>query len=162
MAREPADASVRDDLAAFWLDRLEPGRFFSLSGKVAVVTGAAGGIGQWLSAGLAAAGAQVMLSDREAGPMEAIVGVLSGRGWSAAMMVADLEEDTAADYLVHGTVERFGRVDVLINNAGINRRMPMLEVSRDLLAHIWEVDYVRCYQLAQAAVKVMGDQEEGG
>ena len=60
------------------LDRLVPGRLFDLHGKVACVTGAAGGIGKWLSAGFAAAGASVLITDREPEALAAVAAAILG------------------------------------------------------------------------------------
>lgn len=142
-------------------DRLVPSRLFSLEGKVAVVTGAAGGIGTWLSAGLGRAGAQVLVTDREEGPTVAVSRALQAHGLDVSPLPVDLEASDAAQRIVGTAVERYGRLNVLINNAGINRRLSMLEVTHELLEHIWTVDYLRCYELSQAAVRVMIPQGGG-
>jgi NAD(P)-dependent dehydrogenase (short-subunit alcohol dehydrogenase family) len=162
MKNDAARQRSADDLDASWLDHLAPARLFALDGKVAVVTGAAGGIGRWLSAGLAAAGASVFMTDRNddavAGRMES----WAARGWETAFLQTDLEDDDAVDRIVHGAVDTFGRLDILVNNAGINQRVPMLDVPDDLLTHIWEIDYIRQYQLAREAARVMIAQGDGG
>jgi NAD(P)-dependent dehydrogenase (short-subunit alcohol dehydrogenase family) len=145
---------------ATWLDRLPPRQLFGLDGKAAVITGAAGGIGRWLSAGLAAAGARVLLTDRVEGPLTVVSEALAAQGWSVATLVADLEAEDTPDRIVDAAVKHFGRLDILINNAGINQRIPMLDVPRELLEHIWRVDYIRQYELAQAAARAM--LEHGG
>lgn len=158
-------AQSSDEPAFFdpdWLACLEPARLFSLAGKVAIVTGAAGGIGRWLAAGLAAAGARVLLTDRDEAGLGIAASALAERGWPVAASVVDLADDAAAAQIVAAAVERFGRIDILINNAGVNRREPMLEVSSALLRHIWEIDFIRCYELAQAAARVMAAQGDGG
>jgi NAD(P)-dependent dehydrogenase (short-subunit alcohol dehydrogenase family) len=151
-----------DAFESEWLERLPPNQLFSLTGKAAVVTGAAGGIGRWLSAGLAASGASVLLTDRAAGPLEAVVDAMSARGWPAASLVADLEDEETPQQIVDAVNHHLGRLDVLVNNAGINQRIPMLDVQRDLLEHIWRVDYIRQYELAQAAARAMLEQGHGG
>ena len=120
-----------------WLERIETSRLFSLRGKVAIVTGGAGGIGRWLSAGLATAGAAVVVTDRDAKATEAVAGALVDVGLRAVPLVVDLENGDAAAQIVGATVERLGRVDVLINNAGINARIPMLEVTTELDIHAY-------------------------
>jgi NAD(P)-dependent dehydrogenase (short-subunit alcohol dehydrogenase family) len=154
--------STEPTLDAEWLDRLPPEHLFDLRGKVACVTGAAGGIGQWVSAGLAAAGASVLVTDRELGPAASLVSALERSGWEAAALAVDLEDSDAAERIADGAVERFGRLDVLVNNAGVNRRLGMLDVTTELLEEIWKVDFIRCYELSQAAVRVMLRQGNGG
>jgi NAD(P)-dependent dehydrogenase (short-subunit alcohol dehydrogenase family) len=156
--------SGESTVSVFDTDRLEgidPARLFSLAGKVAVVTGGAGGIGRWLSAGLARAGAAVVVTDRNAEAAEATARALSNAGLRAVALVVDLEDDDAAARIVEFAVERFSRLDVLVNNAGVNARLPMLEVTTDMLEHIWKVDYIRAYQLSQAAARVMIAQRAG-
>lgn len=132
-----------------WLDRLLPSRLFALQGRVAIVTGAVGGIGRWLSAGLAKAGATVIVTDRDGSSVDAMAGVLCDLGLHAVSLGIDLNDDEAPTKIVDFAVERFGGVDVLINNAGINRRVPMLEATRQDFEEIRRVDYQRCYELAQ-------------
>lgn len=144
-----------------WLERLEPKRLFSLANKVAIVTGAAGGIGSWLSAGFAKAGASVVVTDRDEVGTTAVADALSTAGLAAAPLVVDLEDDDSASRIVDFAVEQFGQLDVLVNNAGINRRIPMLEVTTELLEQIWRVDYTRIYELSQAAARVMIPQGGG-
>lgn len=143
-----------------WLERLAPDRLFSMDGRIAVVTGAAGGVGRWLSAGFGLAGARVLLTDRDAEGLEALVAELGEQGVEADAFAADLDDAETPKQIITAALERFGGVDVLVNNAGINKRLPMLEVDAELLEEIWRVDYIRCYQLAQAAARAM--VERGG
>lgn len=154
-----ATGPVLDDA---WLEHLSPGKLFGLENKVAVVTGAAGGIGRWLAVGLAAAGASVLLTDRPGTPLAAIKAAITERGGQAAVLGVDLEDGDAAKRIVSGAVAAFGRHDILINNAGINQRLPMIEVPKELLDHVWEIDYIRCYELAQVAARTMIGQGAGG
>jgi NAD(P)-dependent dehydrogenase (short-subunit alcohol dehydrogenase family) len=146
---------------AAWLDRIRPATLFSLAGRVAIVTGGAGGLGRWLAAAFGLAGAAVVVTDRDAEPTDAAVAWLRGAGIDAHGLVVDLEDDDAASRIVDGSVARLGRLDVLVNNAGVNRRIPMLDVTTELLEHIWKVDYIRCYELSQAAARVMIGQGSG-
>lgn len=147
---------------AAWLEHMPPRHLFGLDGKVAVVTGAAGGIGRWLSAGLAAAGASVLLTDRDESQLQAVVEALAARDLPVAALVAELQSENSPGLIVDSALQHFGRLDILVNNAGINQRIPMLEVQRDLLEHIWQVDYIRPYELAQAAARIMVAQGQGG
>jgi NAD(P)-dependent dehydrogenase (short-subunit alcohol dehydrogenase family) len=136
---------------------LRPPELFSLEGKVAVVTGAGGGIGRWLAAGLGAAGARVLLTDVAAEALADVEGALAAAGVGAGSLVADLVEEDAPERIVAGTVERFGRLDVLLNCAAVNRRMPILEMDRETWDLIVRVDLRVPYFLSQAAAPVMRD-----
>jgi 2-deoxy-D-gluconate 3-dehydrogenase len=92
---------------------------FNLSGRVALVTGGNGGIGLGMAEGLAAAGAAVMIAGRDGVKSEAAVAALRGAGATAAMVTADVAEETSCRAMVTATLAAFGRLDVLINNAGI-------------------------------------------
>ena len=159
MSVDPARVPVALDPA--WLDRLAPGRLFSLDGRVAIVTGAAGGIGRWLAAGFGLAGARVLLTDRHHDPSSAIAAELRDAGVDARPLCADLEDESSPGRIVDGALEAWGRVDILVNNARIHRRIPMLEVTRDLLDHVWKIDYIRAYELSQIAARHMVDQGGG-
>jgi NAD(P)-dependent dehydrogenase (short-subunit alcohol dehydrogenase family) len=147
-------------LDADWLERIEPRQLFSLEGRVAIVTGAAGGVGRWLSAGFGLAGARLLITDRSGPQLEQLATELADHGIEIEASVRDLDDDDAPRAIVAAAVEAFGGVDVLVNNAGINKRVPMLDVDAELLEDIWRVDYIRCYQLAQEAARVMC--ESGG
>jgi len=145
-----------------WLEHLPPERLFALDGRVAIVTGAAGGLGRWLAAGIAAAGASVLLTDRVEPELVQQASAFEQRGWRVAALVEDLEVEDAPVRIVDAARQRFQRVDVLVNNAGINQRLPMLEVPRDVLEHVWRVDYLRQYELAQVAARAMIEYGHGG
>jgi 2-deoxy-D-gluconate 3-dehydrogenase len=95
---------------------------FDLTGKVAIVTGGNGGIGLGMAKGLAGAGAIVLLVGRNAAKGNAAAHEVRG---SAIFLTADVSKKTDCESLVGQTVERFGRLDILINNAGtIIRKLP--------------------------------------
>jgi NAD(P)-dependent dehydrogenase (short-subunit alcohol dehydrogenase family) len=89
----------------------------SLSGKVALVTGASRGIGKAIAAEFAASGAQVMLNSRKQEGLEAAAAEMTGE---VDICAANAGDDGAAEKVVRATLERFGRLDVLVNNAGTN------------------------------------------
>lgn len=140
---------------AAWRAWLEPARLFGLEGRVAVVTGAAGGIGRWLAAGLGAAGASVLVTDRDPAATERTAGELRAIGIRAEGLPVDLADDDAPDRIVDAAVARLGGLHVVVNNAGVNRRMPMLDVEREMLREIWKIDFEVPYRLSQLAARVM-------
>ncbi len=141
---------------------LSPATLFSLDGRVAIVTGATGGLGEWFAAGLGAAGAAVLATDLDDAALDALVGALSEAGVRAAGIAVDLADDDAPERIVEAAVEAFGRVDVLVNNAAVNRRMPILEMDADTWDWITRIDLRVPYFLSQAAARRMIEQQTGG
>ncbi len=139
---------------------LAPSAAFSLAGRVAVVTGAAGGIGRWLAAGLGAAGAAVLLTDRDEDGLQEVDRVLSSAGVETGSLACDLGADDAPERIVAAGLDRFGRLDVLVNNAAVNRRLPILDMDRDTWDWIMRVDLRAPYFLSRTAARVM--REQGG
>ncbi len=89
--------------------------------RVAIVTGAAGGIGRAMVRGLLAAGLRVVGVDRDRDPLEALAASVGEQGKTSELLTiqTDLTTDTAADEITEATRARFGRIDILVNNAGI-------------------------------------------
>jgi 2-dehydro-3-deoxy-D-gluconate 5-dehydrogenase len=94
---------------------------FDLGGRVAVVTGGNGGIGLGMARGLAEAGADVVIAARNAEKAAAAVAELGG---NAAFIPLDVADETSCRGLIEQTLDRFGRLDVLVNNAGTSIRKP--------------------------------------
>jgi NAD(P)-dependent dehydrogenase (short-subunit alcohol dehydrogenase family) len=90
------------------------------AGRVAVVTGAASGIGRALAEAFAAAGSAVVLADLDGREAEAVSERLRGNGADARAVVVDVSDPASVDELAKATLNRFGRVDVLCNNAGVS------------------------------------------
>src|SRR4051794_37808749 len=93
---------------------------FDLTGRVAIVTGAAGGVGRGCAEILAAAGAHVLAADVQ--DTNETVGIIKARSGSAESAVLDVADKDAFESLVADVRARHGRVDVVVNNAGIQRR----------------------------------------
>lgn len=141
---------------------LAPASLFDLTGRVAVVTGAAGGIGRWLAAGLGAAGAAVMLTDHDAASLDDVAGVLASAGITCGTFVADLGDPDAPRAIIDATWSfGDGRLDVLVNCAAINRRTPLLEVDPATYDALMDIDLRAPFFLAQAAAKRMSAQGSG-
>jgi NAD(P)-dependent dehydrogenase (short-subunit alcohol dehydrogenase family) len=144
------------------LNKLRPEALFSLKDKVAIVTGAGGGLGAWLSAGLAAAGANLLLTDHPRSSTEETATAIRELGVMVHQYECDLLADDAPTQIVDAAVKAFGRVDILVNNAGTNRREPIFEVSRKTWDLISIIDLRLPYELSRAAAKVMADRKSGG
>jgi gluconate 5-dehydrogenase len=139
---------------------LAPGRAFSLEGKAALVTGAAGGIGRWLAAGLGAAGASVLVTDLDGNGLDDLAEALAAAQVEVSAFPCDLGEADAPQRIAEAAVDRFGGLDVLVNNAAVNRRMPILEMDGETWDLITKIDLKVPYFLSQAAARVM--RERGG
>jgi NAD(P)-dependent dehydrogenase (short-subunit alcohol dehydrogenase family) len=141
---------------------LTPSALFSLEGRVAIVTGAAGGLGRWFAAGLGAAGAAVLATDLDEQGLEELATTLAGAGVRVATAAVDLGDEDAPERIVAAAVEQLGGVHVLVNNAVVNRRMPILEMDRESWDWIMRIDLRLPYFLAQAAARRMIEQGTGG
>lgn len=136
-------------------------RLFSLTGKTALVTGAAGGIGRVLAASLAEAGATVTTHDltlEMAQDAMSFVEAAGGRAIPVAGNLADVEE---CRRIVKDTIATTGRLDIVINCAATNRRKPITEVTEDDFDFITDVNIKAVYFLSQAAYPHMKAQGGG-
>ncbi|MFQ5426169.1 MAG: SDR family NAD(P)-dependent oxidoreductase [Gaiellales bacterium] len=144
-----------DEVTPDSIRSLAPAALFSLEGKAAVVTGAAGGIGRWLAAGLGTAGAALLLVDLDGPRLSALADTLQECDVVVETLVADLAGDDAPQRVVEEAVARLGSLDVLVNNAATNRRMPILDVDPDTYEAIMRLDLRLPYFLSQAAAREM-------
>jgi NAD(P)-dependent dehydrogenase (short-subunit alcohol dehydrogenase family) len=104
---------------------------FSLGGKVAVVTGGTSGIGRALSLGLADAGADVIATARRQQQVDETAAEIEKRGRKTLRVASDVGERSTLETLLAATLEQFGKVDILVNCAGIIKRRPTLDVPEE-------------------------------
>jgi 3-oxoacyl-[acyl-carrier protein] reductase len=97
--------------------------------KVAVVTGAANGLGRAIAERLAGEGARVVLGDLDAAGLERVVGLITNTGGQAASIVGDVTEEEPAGRLIDAAVQRWGRLDILVNNVGGSRNARIWDMS---------------------------------
>lgn len=133
-----------------------------LGGKVAVVTGGSRGIGLAIAAWLAEHGATVVVSGRDADRVQAAAKELEGHGTPVLGVPADAAKREDADRLVDVTRERFGRLDILINNAGITRDGLVIRMKDDDWDRVMEVNLRGAFLMTRAAAKVMVRSKSGG
>ncbi len=133
---------------------------FDLTGKVALVTGAARGLGQAMALGLAEAGADVMAVDML--DCAATGEQVAGLGRKCETLAIDLAAAGAAETAVGKTTESLGRIDILVNNAGIIRRAPFLEFSEKDWDDVMNLNIKAVFLLSQAAARQMVSQGKGG
>ena len=130
-----------------------------LDGKVAVVTGAAGGIGRAIAARYAAEGAMVIVADRdEAGVREAASAI--GHGCDAAAL--DVTSETSIAEMVEAVVARNGGIDILVNNAAVFDMGPVLEVTRKSFDLLFDVNVRGLFFTLQAVARQMVGRGKGG
>ena len=133
-----------------------------LAGKVAIVTGGSRGIGAATAAWLAEHGAAVVVSGRDADRLQSTVKQIEERGGSAIAVVADAAKREDADALVERTKERFGRVDVLVNNAGITRDGLLVRMKDEDWDRVMDVNLRGAFMLTRAVTKALVRQKSGG
>lgn len=141
-------------------DQLAPASLFSLEGKVALITGGAGGIASGLAKGFAAAGARLVLADLD----ERVVSraeAFRSAGAEAMALRFDVTDPAAVAGAFDDLVAQFGRVDIVVNNAGIIVRKPFLELSIEEWKRVIDVDLTACFIVAQEAARRMVAQGWG-
>lgn len=131
---------------------------FRLDGKVALITGAAGGIGNKIARTLHAQGAILALTDRNAGPMEDLKKELGER---VELFTGDLTKPEDVKNLVEAVEEKLGRIDILVNNAGLTRDNLFIRMSDEDWQLVLDVNLSAGFKLAKAAVRGMMKRRYG-
>jgi NAD(P)-dependent dehydrogenase (short-subunit alcohol dehydrogenase family) len=134
---------------------------FRLDGQVALVTGAARGLGRAIALALADAGADVALGLRDAASGTELVAEVEALGRQALALQMDVTRRDEVDAAVAATVERFGRIDVLVNNAGGGRMGGALEVTEEDFDHIVDINLKATFFVSQAVARQMIHQGGG-
>jgi len=134
---------------------------WNLQGKVAIVTGGNGGIGLGMAQGLAAAGATVVIAARNADKSTAAVATLVASGGVASAIEVDVTDEAACQAMVASAVGTHGRLDILINNAGINIRKPPQNYTLAEWHQILQTNLTSAFLCSQAAYPAM-EQASGG
>lgn len=122
---------------------------FSLSGKVAIVTGASRGLGAAIAAGIHAAGGTVILAARDEARLRVLADSLNRKDRRAEVCVTDVTARPALNALVTSTIERHGRIDVLVNNAGIGHRVTSEDFPAEMWAKVLSTNLDAAFFLAQ-------------
>ena len=133
-----------------------------LGGRAALVTGAAQGFGFACARRLAEAGAAVLLTDRRADRVETAAGRLAEHGKRIGWAVGDVSVRDEVDALVDGAVARFGRLDVLVNNAAAYSNFRIDEMPLDTFANVLDVNVNGAFWFARQAARQMLAQGDGG
>ncbi len=124
---------------------------FRLDGKVAVVTGGNGGIGLGMARGLTQAGAAVVIAARDEAKSSAAVSDLRALGTDCQAIRTDVTNEESVAALVRQTVAHFGRLDILINNAGVKIRLPVQELTLDQWHQVIDTNLTSAFMCSKAA-----------
>lgn len=111
-----------------------------LTGKTAVVIGGTSGIGLAIALGLAEAGADVVPTSRRAEQVAAAAGKIEEEGRRAARIISDVSDRTSIEHLLKEAVSEFGKVDILVNSAGMTKRQPTINVDEETWNRIFDIN----------------------
>ena len=128
---------------------------FRLDGRVAIVTGASSGLGVAFAQGLAEAGADVVLGARRADRLEQTADLVRATGRRAVTVATDVAEPDACTALVQAAMDELGKVDVLVNNAGVGTAVPATRETPEQFRSVIDVNLNGCYWMAQSCGRVM-------
>lgn len=134
---------------------------FDLSGKVALVTGGNGGIGLGMARGLARHGATLAIAGRNRDKSQAAIAELQALGATAEAFVADIADANAVEGLMVAVAKRFGGLDILINNAGINIRKAPHELGLDEWRQVIDTNLTSAFVASKAAYPLMKERRGG-
>ncbi len=134
----------------------------SLTGRVALVTGASQGLGAYFATRLAAAGAQVAVAARKTVACEALCERIAASGGTARPFALDVTDAASVEAAVAGTVEAFGGLDIVVNNAGVTATTPLLDLSEADWDKILDTNLKGAFLTAQAAARAMVTAGKGG
>lgn len=130
-------------------------KLFDLKGRVALVTGGNGGIGLGMAQGMADAGATIIVAGRNAKKADAALKQLHASGVEAAFIAVDVADDQSCADLITSSVAQFGRLDILINNAGMNNRKLPDEYNMTEWRQVMDVNLNSAFACCQAAYPEM-------
>jgi len=134
---------------------------FDLTGDVAVITGASGGLGSAIARGLARVGARLLLVDLAADPLVALQEQITAAGGQATVQLADVTQQTDVTEAIERAVTVYGRLDTLVNCAGVTMRQPALDFTEAQWDRIIAVNLKGTWLCCQAAGRVMIPQRKG-
>ena len=136
-----------------------------LSGKAAVVTGASSGNGRAIARRFAEEGARVTVADVRESPRlggEPTHELIEAEGGDAQYLETDVTDLSAVQAVVEATVDAYGSLDIMVNNAGVERQLPIEEATEEDFAWLMDINLKGVYFGSQAAIGVMREQESGG
>lgn len=132
-----------------------------INGKVALVTGASSGLGAAIATEFAAAGASLIVGARRKAPLDAFVAEVEGKGGQALAVQCDVSREAEVQAMFAAGLERFGRIDILINNAGIADHTPTDELSFARWSEVIDTNLNGAFLCAREALRIMKRQGAG-
>ena len=141
-------------------DHLTPEKLFSLKGKCALVTGAAGGIASGVVYAFAAAGARLILADRNESVRDR-ADFLEQSGVETCALIFDVTDPEAVTRAVNDAAGKWGRLDILVNNAAVIGRKPFLDLTLEEWREVIDTDLSGYFMVAQQAASKMAVQGAG-
>lgn len=131
-----------------------------VSGKVAIITGSTRGIGEGIARGLAAEGATVIISGPNANEGEQVAYEIAQTGQHALFIAVDVTDSVGCTQLIHTALDHYGRLDVLVNNAGIFPSASLEDTTPELWDQVFAVNVRGAFLCCRAAIPIM--QQQGG
>ncbi|MBI1911706.1 MAG: glucose 1-dehydrogenase [Deltaproteobacteria bacterium] len=134
---------------------------FSLENKVALVVGGGSGLGQAIAEGLADAGANVIVSGRNKEKLQETVGKIKGAGKKASEIEMDILDKKSVDEAIELALKKFGRIDILVNSAGIHLKKSTLEVTDKEWTDVIDTNLTGSFRVCRAVGKKMVEAKSG-
>jgi NAD(P)-dependent dehydrogenase (short-subunit alcohol dehydrogenase family) len=134
---------------------------FDLSGRVAIVTGTSRGLGQYFGRALARAGADLVITSRDANTLEGFRSEIEGLGRKVLPLALDVRNYESIQKMVEQAVGHFGKIDILVNNAGCNVRKPALDVTWEDWNLVLDTNLRGTFFVAQAVARQMISRKYG-
>lgn len=158
MTRNAPAAASPDEPATQGIARERGERLSYIRNKVVVVTGASSGIGAAVAAEFARAGARLVLGARRKARLDQLVAGIEAQGGSAVPVACDVRREVEVEALFAAALERHGRVDILINNAGIADHTPTADLSLERWSEVIDTNLTGAFLCARAALRIMKRQ----
>jgi 3-oxoacyl-[acyl-carrier protein] reductase len=134
---------------------------FDITGKVAIVTGAASGIGRAIALDLAKFGAKVVIADLALEAAKKVVGEIESAGGTAIAIKTDVADARSVQQMTQQALKKFGKIDILVNNAGIISRCTVMDMKEEELQRTLEINVKGVFLCSQAVAKYMVERKSG-
>jgi len=132
-----------------------------MNGTIAIITGAAGGIGEATAGALAQRGCRLVLADLNVAGAQAVAKRLQEQGFDSSPAEVDVGDAASVQAMVRGVADKHGRIDVLVNNAGIESSSPFLEIDLQTYERVMRVNTTSVWLCCQAVIPLMQQQKRG-